>query len=147
MILPRIARHTIGVVAVGARRYIDWIGVLYRSVFTLVAPFSPSFISLTSTPIFARYVALFAWSLSIWIAWNPLIDSRQDTHASPKSMQVVKFIGKLLFGIYLCAGLLLFEKFTIQLIAGKFHERSYAGQGVSQTVHVHLTSFSYRTHC
>jgi hypothetical protein len=35
MIFPRIARHTIGVVAVGSRRYIDWIGVLYRSVFRL----------------------------------------------------------------------------------------------------------------
>src|ERR1700741_5004933 len=32
MVFPRIARHTIGVVAVGARRYIDWLGALYRSV-------------------------------------------------------------------------------------------------------------------
>ena len=52
MIFPSIARHTIGVVAVGARRYIDWFGALYRSVFILVAPRSPSFfISLISTPI------------------------------------------------------------------------------------------------
>jgi hypothetical protein len=97
---------------------------------------------------FARYVALAGWSVSIWVAWNPLIDSRQDQLASPKSVQVVKFIGRLLFGISLCAGLLLFEKFSIQWIAGKFHERSYAGQGchISQRVHVHLTLFSCRAH-
>lgn len=32
MIFPRIARHTVGVVAVGARKYIDWIAALYRYV-------------------------------------------------------------------------------------------------------------------
>jgi hypothetical protein len=126
MVFPRIARHTIGVVAVGARRYIDWLGALYRSVhigrtvaFIIHIPDIDAH--------FARYVALFAWSLSIWIAWNPLIYSRQDSHASPKSVQIITFVGKLLFGIYLCTGLLLFEKFSIQWIAGKFHERSYAG--------------------
>lgn len=32
MILPHFARNTVGVVAVGARRYIDWLAVLYRYV-------------------------------------------------------------------------------------------------------------------
>lgn len=97
---------------------------------------------------FARYVALAGWSLSIWVAWNPLINSRQDQLASPKSVQIIHFIGRLLFGISLCAELLLFEKFSIQWIAGKFHERSYAGQGylISHSVHIHLTLFSYRAH-
>jgi hypothetical protein len=84
----------------------------------------------TSGPFFQRFIALFAWSLAIWIAWNPLIDIRQESHASPRSKQTIGFIGKLLFGIYLCAALLLFEKFSIQWIAGKFHQRSYAGQGI-----------------
>ena len=35
MILPAIAKHTIGVVAVGARRYIDWLGALRRFVVVL----------------------------------------------------------------------------------------------------------------
>ena len=39
-------------------------------------------------------------------------------------------IAKLLFAFFLCAGLLVFEKFAIQWIAGKFHERSYAGEFV-----------------
>ena len=30
MIFPRIVRHTVGIVAVGSRKYIDWIAVLYR---------------------------------------------------------------------------------------------------------------------
>jgi len=76
---------------------------------------------------FARYVALFSWSLANWIAWNPLVNSRQDANASAKNVHIIQLIGKLLFGIYLCAALLLFEKFSIQWIAGKFHERSYAG--------------------
>jgi hypothetical protein len=79
---------------------------------------------------FVRYVALFAWTLGIWIAWNPLINSRQEANASAKSVHIISFIAKLLFGIYLCAALLLFEKFSIQWIAGKFHERSYAGLNI-----------------
>ena len=30
MMLPRVARYTVGVVAVGTRRYIDWLDVLHR---------------------------------------------------------------------------------------------------------------------
>jgi hypothetical protein len=41
MIFPHIARNTIGVVAVGARRYIDWLGALYRSVIISDRPLLP----------------------------------------------------------------------------------------------------------
>jgi hypothetical protein len=68
--------------------------------------------------------------LVIWIAWNPLIIDRKRPDISSKSQQIITFIGKLLFGIFLCTALLLFEKFAIQLIAEKFHQRSYAGQGI-----------------
>ncbi|KAI9449408.1 Mechanosensitive ion channel-domain-containing protein [Lactarius psammicola] len=120
MILPHLAKHTVGVVAVGSRRYIDWLGALHR------------------------YVALFAWTLSIWIAWNPLIDSRQDAQASAKSARIIDFIGKLLFGVYLCAALLLFEKFSIQWIAGKFHERSYAERIADQKFAIKALTTLYR---
>ncbi|KAH8995736.1 hypothetical protein EDB92DRAFT_1933964 [Lactarius akahatsu] len=120
MILPRLAKHTVGVVAVGSRRYIDWLGALHR------------------------YVALFAWTLTIWIAWNPLIDNRQDAKASAKSVRIIDFIGKLLFGVYLCAALLLFEKFSIQWIAGKFHERSYAERIADQKFAIKALTTLYR---
>ncbi|KAI0000574.1 Mechanosensitive ion channel-domain-containing protein [Russula vinacea] len=120
MIFPHIARNTIGVVAVGARRYIDWLGALYR------------------------YVAVFAWTLAIWIAWNPLVYSRQDHQASPKSVEIVSFITRLLFGIYLCSGILLFEKFCIQWIASKFHERSYAERIAEQKFAVKTLVTLYR---
>jgi hypothetical protein len=128
MILPRIARHTIGVVAVGARPYIEWFGVLYRYVFRLYWSHRGRHLSrldIGAHP--ARYVALTGWSVLIWIVWTPIIQSRQDKNASTKSQNIIAFISRLLFGIVLCAGLLLLEKFSIQLIAGKFHERSYAG--------------------
>lgn len=32
MLLPRLARYTVGIVAVGSRRYIDWLEVLHRYV-------------------------------------------------------------------------------------------------------------------
>jgi hypothetical protein len=138
MILPAIARHTIGVVAVGARRYIDWLGALWRFVVVLGWPLFPSLISLIDAH-FSRYIALVAWTAAIWISYNPLIDSRQEPNGSPKSKTIIAFIGKFLFGIYLCAALLLFEKFSIQWIAAKFHERSYAGQEIWLTLHVQLT--------
>jgi hypothetical protein len=51
MVLPLIAKHTIGVVAVGARRYIDWLGALYRYVVISDRLLSPVFMSLTPMPI------------------------------------------------------------------------------------------------
>lgn len=73
------------------------------------------------------YVALFSWSLAIWVSWNPLIDNRQHPTAdTDRSVHVIDLIGRLLFAIFICSTILLFEKFSIQWIAGKFHERSYA---------------------
>ncbi|TFY79553.1 hypothetical protein EWM64_g4459 [Hericium alpestre] len=103
MFLPSLIRMTLGVIAVGIRRYIDWLDAL------------------------RRYVALSGWTVAIWIAWNPLIHARQDTGVSQGSKDIINTIGKLLFGFLICAAVLLFEKFSIQWIAGKFHERSYAG--------------------
>ena len=68
-------------------------------------------------------------SLASWIAWQPLINARQEPDSSSSSRRAISLIAKLLFGFFLCAAVLLGEKFSIQFIAGKFHERSYAGQG------------------
>lgn len=65
--------------------------------------------------------------MGVWISWNPLIDNNQR-NPGQKSINAVDLIGKLLFAFFLCSGILLFEKFSIQWIAAKFHERSYAGQ-------------------
>jgi hypothetical protein len=73
-----------------------------------------------------RYIALSAWSLVTWISWNPLINGQQ--HSSDQNdVNIIHLIGKLLFILLICTSILLFEKFSIQWIAGKFHERSYAG--------------------
>lgn len=119
-LLPPIIRATVGAVAVGARRYIDWASALHR------------------------YVALFAWTLANWITWNPVIDTRQNSDATEKSVNVINLIGKLLFGIYLCAAVLLAEKFAIQWIAGKFHERSYAERIAGQKFAVRSLVTLYR---
>ncbi|ETW80431.1 Mechanosensitive ion channel [Heterobasidion irregulare TC 32-1] len=120
MLLPRLARYTVGIVAVGSRRYIDWLEVLHR------------------------YVALSAWSLTIWIVWGPLIDTRVEEGTSSKSVSVIALIYKLLFGLLLCTALLLFEKFSIQWIAGKFHERSYAERIADQKFAVKTLATLYR---
>ncbi|KAG7098557.1 hypothetical protein E1B28_000491 [Marasmius oreades] len=119
-ILPGIIRSTIGVVAFGTRKYIDWAAVLHR------------------------YVALFVWTLALWISWQPLINRRQRSDASDSSKHIIDFISKLLFGIYLCAAVLLFEKFAIQWIAGKFHERSYAERIADQKFAVRSLVTLYR---
>ncbi|KAJ8489095.1 hypothetical protein ONZ45_g13709 [Pleurotus djamor] len=103
-IVPVVVRTTIGVVAVGTRRYIDWMEVLHR------------------------YVALFAWTLTVWVSFNPLIDRRQSGDASDNARRNVDLLAKLLFAFFVCSAVLLAEKFSIQWIAGKFHERSYAGE-------------------
>jgi Mechanosensitive ion channel len=73
-----------------------------------------------------RYIALFAWSISIWITFNQLINSRQHADATQSSKDAVSFCAKLLFALMLCTAILLGEKVAIQAIATQFHERSYA---------------------
>ncbi|TBU64491.1 Mechanosensitive ion channel-domain-containing protein [Dichomitus squalens] len=128
MITPRILRNTVGVVIVAARKYIDWLEVLYR------------------------YAAFFAWSLVIWISWNPLIRGQQHTDSSSQKTDI-STLGKLLFGLFLSAALLFGEKVSIQWIAGKFHERSYAERIAEQkfavkvlvTLYQHSTDIHWRS--
>ncbi|KAJ4002056.1 Mechanosensitive ion channel-domain-containing protein [Lentinula boryana] len=119
-ILPSIIRSTVGVVAVGTRKYIDWASALNR------------------------YVALFGWTLIMWITWNPIIDTRQESTASDNSKSIVSLIAKLLFGLFLCSAVLLFEKFSIQWIAGKFHEKTYAERIADQKFAVRSLVTLYR---
>jgi hypothetical protein len=119
-VLPKIIYVTVGTVAVGTRRYIDWAGSLHRFVSTSLCP------SLAS-PIPTSYITLFIWTLTIWVSYAPLIDVAQTSGASQRAKDATNLIGRLCFSLFLCAALLLFEKFSIQWIAGKFHEKSYAG--------------------
>lgn len=75
-----------------------------------------------------RYVALTAWTCQSWVAFQPLINARQSSSASQSNQNDINLLAKLLFALFICAGVLLFEKFAIQWIAGSFHERSYAGK-------------------
>nr|VWO97655.1 C6 zinc finger protein [Ganoderma boninense] len=122
MILPKFLRNTFGVVIVGTRKYIDWLEVLHR------------------------YAAFFGWSLTIWISYNPLINGRQQTD-NTSSQKTIDTLGKLLFGLMLSAALLFFEKISIQWIAGKFHERSYAERIAEQkfAVRVLVSLYSHST--
>ena len=72
-------------------------------------------------------MALASWTLAVWISFQPLINTRQDKNATSDDVEIVNLLAKLLFAFFLCAAVLLGEKFSIQWIAGKFHERSYAG--------------------
>ncbi|KAF8070126.1 Mechanosensitive ion channel-domain-containing protein [Lyophyllum atratum] len=120
LIMPAILRSTIGVVAVGTRKYIDWLHALHR------------------------YIALFAWTLAIWISWGPLIDNRQKPDTGDKGIKASDTAARLLFAFFLCSGVLLFEKFSIQWIAGKFHERSYAERIADQKFAVRSLVTLYR---
>ncbi|THH18467.1 hypothetical protein EUX98_g8949, partial [Antrodiella citrinella] len=120
MILPHIGRYTLGVVAVASRRYIDWLEALHR------------------------YIAILGWMFAVWVSYQPLINTRQSSTASADSVKIIDLIAKLLFAFWLCACLLVFEKFAIQWIAGKFHERSYAERIAAQKFAVRVLVTLYR---
>jgi len=101
-LLPSITRNTLGVVSITIRFYSDWLKALHR------------------------YIALFAWSLTIWITFTQLIINRQHADVTPKSRDAVSFCAKLLFALMICTAILLAEKVAIQAIASQFHQRSYA---------------------
>ncbi|KAI0779722.1 Mechanosensitive ion channel-domain-containing protein [Fomes fomentarius] len=122
MVLPHVLRNSIGVVIVAARKYIDWLDVLHR------------------------YGAFFAWSLTIFVSFHPLIDGRQQTD-NQSSQKTTDTMAKLLFALMLSAAVLFFEKISIQWIAGKFHERSYAERIADQkfAVRVLVTLYTHST--
>ncbi|KAI0743906.1 Mechanosensitive ion channel-domain-containing protein [Daedaleopsis nitida] len=122
MILPHILRNTLGVVIVGIRKYMDWLDVLHR------------------------YAAFLAWSITVWVSFNPLINGRQQTD-DEGSQRTIDTVAKVLFGLMLSAAVLFFEKISIQWIAGKFHERSYAERITDQkfAVRVLVTLYTHST--
>ena len=70
-----------------------------------------------------RYMAFFAWSLAQWIAFTQLIvrnrPSADENDANAVARQTsndsnLDLITKILFGVMLCAAILLGEKFAIQ---------------------------------
>ncbi|CAE6448905.1 unnamed protein product [Rhizoctonia solani] len=129
MALPIVLRNTLGVVAVGLRRYIEWLTALQR------------------------YLAFFAWTLTQWIAFTQLIDQNQPD-IDPNDLAAVArqanndstlgLIQKILFGLMLCAAILLGEKFAIQWIAYKFHERSYAERIAEQKIQTACLTTLYK---
>ncbi|CAE7191361.1 unnamed protein product [Rhizoctonia solani] len=129
MALPVVLRNTLGVVAVGLRRYIEWLTALQR------------------------YLAFFAWTLAQWIAFTQLIVQNQpDIDANDVAAIArqagnagnLELIQKILFGLMLCAAILLGEKFAIQWIAYKFHERSYAERIAAQKIQTGCLTTLYK---
>lgn len=108
---PLVVRHTVGVVAVGTRRYIDWLTVLNR------------------------YVALWGWTIGNYVTFNPVINNNQTTGQHSAALSLV---ARMLFAFVILSSALLFEKFSIQWIAGKFHERSYAERIADQKAAVRV---------
>jgi hypothetical protein len=74
----------------------------------------------------------------------PLIYSHQDAAIGGNSPHIISLIQKLLFALFLCAALLLFEKFSIQWIAWKFHELSYADRLAEQKFAIKVLVTLYR---
>jgi len=123
MLLPHILRGSLGVVAVGLRRYIDWFTALHRPV------------------------AFVAWSIAVLITYNPIINNRftlEDAEKYPSSRNALTIVGRVTFGLVLSSGVLLVEKFFIQWVAFKFHQRSYAERIAHQKAQVECLVVLYR---
>ncbi|KAG8890399.1 hypothetical protein FRB98_008974 [Tulasnella sp. 332] len=115
MVTPKILRITIGMAARSTRHFIGWIENLERTL------------------------AFYAWSLATWVTFQPLINahlSEADRDTFEESANALSLILKLLFGVMLCSATLLAEKFAIQFIAYKFHQRSYADRIAEQKIQV-----------
>ncbi|KDQ51174.1 hypothetical protein JAAARDRAFT_199387 [Jaapia argillacea MUCL 33604] len=120
IILPNLFRSTIGLIAVGTQKYTHWMLEL------------------------KRFNALLAWSLGIWIAFNPLILVHQVDNANARSVSILSIIGNVLCGLSLSSALLLLEKIFVQFIKMNFYQRYYTGEQ-SQRFEATLTGL-YITH-
>jgi small-conductance mechanosensitive channel len=119
-ILHEIGKSTIAVIAVDTRRYVNWIQALHR------------------------HIAFFGWSIAIWVSWTPLISYREDTVPGDGSARAIGLVGRILFALLVCSGILLCEKVAIQWIAQKFHEQSYADRIEHQRFAVRTIVALYR---
>ena len=127
IILPYLLRYTLGLGAVSLRKYFDWLTALKRPV------------------------AFVGWAVAVYVSYNPgtllyflpsspmRVSFLTDLHPSaihirssdpnneyPSSANTLTLIGRLCTGILLSSVILLGEKYAIQFIAYKFHQRSYA---------------------
>jgi hypothetical protein len=129
-------------VAVATRRYLDWFVALSRCVLSFLTHYRN--VVTEFKHLCNRYVALFLWCLTIWVSFAPLVYSKQDSTVSRNNLKIIQLIQKLLVASFICAGILLFEKFAIQWIASKFHELSYEGRISDQKFAVKVLVILYR---
>ena len=143
-LLPGLLRRTIGLVSLQSRHYIAYLAAV------------------------ESYLALFVWSLVVWITWlaivwghfqNPnapllsplasgsatnttlvVAQASQDTASEASSMVAV---GRFFLGACICTFLLLAEKVCIQIIAYNFHQVSYASRIADCKFHLDLLSRLY----
>lgn len=101
MMLPSIWRNTVGAIIPTARRYEDVVRNL------------------------GRYAKLVAWTLAIWIAFQPLVVYRYQGEAETVSRNNLTTIANILFALFLCSIVYAVEKLVVQLIAFQFHQDSY----------------------
>ncbi|KAK2463270.1 hypothetical protein APHAL10511_004925 [Amanita phalloides] len=120
-LLHVVAKSTIAVVAVDTGHYVDWV------------------------PALRRHIALFGWSMAVWISWTPLVADRLEGNPGNRSVGAIGLGGRVFFALFACAAILLFEKVAIQWIAEKFHERSYADRIAKQkfAVDTFVTLYQY----
>jgi len=127
MILPYLLRYTLGLGAVSLRKYFDWLTALKRPV------------------------AFVGWAIAVYASYNPgtllyflpssstTVSFLTDLHplvihirfSDPQkqyssSANTLTLIGRLCTGTLLSSLILLGEKYAIQFIAYKFHQRSYS---------------------
>ncbi|EJU04320.1 hypothetical protein DACRYDRAFT_20889 [Dacryopinax primogenitus] len=118
MIFPRVLRATVGVVLLGARKYIDFLQVC------------------------ERYVAFLGWSIAIWISFTHMLELfAQPTNPLNSALTTIAGICEALF---ISSVILLVEKLIIQYIALAFHETSYADRLAVQKMNVKILVILYR---
>ncbi|KAK0559151.1 hypothetical protein OC844_004615 [Tilletia horrida] len=154
-LVPRLLGGTVGAFSMEIKHYLQYLKVL------------------------AKFIALFAWTILLWISWLAVIwDNFQDparnstpTTASTNSTasglsgldpnalfnsttilgdssltstyNLMLTLTHLWFGLIICAGLLLAEKFLIQVIALSFHRVSYEDRLAQNKLHVEILTTLY----
>lgn len=99
--LPSFWRNTVGSIIPNAKKYEDVVRNL------------------------GRYAKLVAWTLAIWIAFQPLVVYRYRGEDGTVSRNNLTTIANILFALFICSIVYGIEKLVIQLIAFQFHQDSY----------------------
>lgn len=114
---------------------------IYRQTVVTILPSAGRYTGVVAN--LGKYAKFILWAGINYIAYQPLIKTRNSADSSSQSHNIITIINALLLTILLCFVALGVEKLVIQLIALSFHQDAYADRIAEQKHQIKVLTILY----